>query len=90
MQRVLGPGRQISLVQTACFAKRSKIVNRLPRLKPISAVGDNFYASEGSSWSELGASAEVEEALTNQGFARPSRVQVLNIGVWYQSLCMHH
>jgi hypothetical protein len=74
-------------------------------LSPVSAsLGDNFFASEGSSsWSELGASSGIEEALTNQGFTRPSRVQVRisqdetcshePCGVyqnWYICPCMRH
>ncbi len=47
-----------------------------PRLTPLSSVNNGFWAEEARTFSELGISKVVEEAMTRQGFTRPSFVQV--------------
>jgi hypothetical protein len=57
------------------YAKRVKIA-RLPRLLPIAAASSTgFYGEDGGTFSELGVSDRIEEALVRQNFTKPSRVQ---------------
>lgn len=61
------------------FAASRPRVNRAPRLVPRATtepVTSEFYATEHETFSSLGLSAELEQALGAAGFSRPSRVQV--------------